>query len=60
MRIIFTKACFFNRHKRVVGNITTVIDPKKLDYLLRKGYAKEYNGIYPPNEKTKINLKDLK
>jgi len=59
LRIIFTKRCFFNRHKRVVGNITTVRQDIA-DSLIDKGLAEQYKGEYPPKKKTKINLKDLK
>lgn len=63
MRIIFTKRCFFNRHKRIVGNITTV-NQSIADSLIEKGLAQSYKGVYPPGigrkNKTKINLKDLK
>lgn len=58
-RIIFTKACVFNRHKRFVGNITTVED-KIAEDLIQQKLAKEYTGQYPPKAKTKIKLKDLK
>lgn len=58
MRIIFKKACVFNRHKRVVGNITTVKNEIAND-LIEKGIAIEYKGEYPPKAKTKVNLKDL-
>jgi hypothetical protein len=58
-RIIFTRAYMFNRHQRYVGNITTVED-RIAEYLIEKGVAKQYTGDYPPKNKTKINLKDLK
>lgn len=60
IRIIFKKRCVFNRHKRVVGNITTLTDHDKAQDLIKRGLADEYKGAYPPNGKTKINLKDLK
>jgi len=59
IRIIFIKACEFNKRKRVVGNITTVIE-SKAEELFSKQLAREYTGEYPPKRKTKINLKDLK
>lgn len=60
MRIIFKKACVFNGHKRVVGMITNVVDQKKLNDLLERGLAEQYNGEYPPTKKTKYNLKKLR
>lgn len=59
MKVIFTKACNFNGHKRVVGNIT-ILYKDKLEEAFRLGVAKPYDGIFPPKKKTKINLKDLK
>lgn len=59
MRIIFKKACVFNRHARKVGMITNV-EKDRADDLISAGLADQYFGEYPPRGKTKINLKDLR
>lgn len=59
MRVIFKKACVFARHKRVVGMITNARDKEAKD-LIEQGLADPYLGEYPPRNKMKFNLKDLK
>lgn len=59
MRIIFKKSCFWARHRRVVGMITNARE-KEANDLIDRGLANQYIGEYPPQNKTRINLKDLK
>lgn len=51
MRIIFTKACVFNRKHRPIGSITTVT-PLIGEELIQSGKAQAYHGTYPPKVKT--------
>lgn len=57
--MIFIKACKFNGIKRVVGNLTNLME-YKADEAIKAGVAKPYLGKYSAGTKTKINLKDLK
>lgn len=59
MIVIFTKACVYNRYKRKVGNITTLLE-KDAAKAIKDGIVKPYTGDYPPKKKTKINLNELK
>lgn len=57
--IIFTRAYRFNGHARKVGNITRVRD-EIAEALIYIGAAANYTGEFPPRQKIKISLRDLK
>lgn len=58
-KIIFIKAHTFNRFKRNVGHITRVREDIA-EELVKKGVAKIYMGHFPPIQKIKISLNELK
>lgn len=55
MRIVFIKACIFNRQARHIGNITTVVD-KVANELILQGKAVPYTGQYPPTSKIETDF----
>lgn len=55
MRIVFIKACVFNRKHRPIGSITTVTQDTGTD-LIMDGKAEVYSGLYPPKQKIHTNF----
>jgi hypothetical protein len=59
VKVEFIKAYNDNATRFKVGNKATM-RREKADELIRLKIVQEYSGEWPPKDKTKINLKDLK